>query len=81
MYYIAKFLVWIAFHIAFSLKFEGRGNIPKKTPVIYASNHRTNADPPLVGCGARGTYAFMAKEELFGNKLFAMLISLSLIHI
>ncbi len=75
MYYIAKFLVWIAFHIAFSLKFEGRGNIPKKTPVIYASNHRTNADPPLVGCGARGTYAFMAKEELFGNKLFAMLIS------
>lgn len=75
MYYIAKFLVWIAFHIAFSLKFEGRGNIPKKTPVIYASNHRTNADPPLVGCGARGTYAFMAKEELFGNKLFAVLIS------
>lgn len=75
MYYIAKFLVWIAFHIAFSLKFEGRGNIPKKTPVIYASNHRTNADPPLVGCGARGTYAFMAKEELFGNKFFAMLIS------
>lgn len=75
MYYIAKFLVWIAFNIAFSLKFEGRGNIPKKTPVIYASNHRTNADPPLVGCGARGTYAFMAKEELFGNKLFAVLIS------
>jgi len=74
MYYIAKALVWIAFHIAFNLKFEGRKNIPKKTPVIYASNHRTNADPPLVGCGARGTYAFMAKEELFRNKLFAWLI-------
>ncbi|MBO5162850.1 MAG: 1-acyl-sn-glycerol-3-phosphate acyltransferase [Ruminococcus sp.] len=74
MYYIAKVLVWIAFHIAFNLKFEGRKNIPKKTPVIYASNHRTNADPPLVGCGARGTYAFMAKEELFRNKLFAWLI-------
>lgn len=75
MYYIAKALVWIAFHIAFGLKFEGRENIPKKTPVIYTSNHRTNADPPLVGCGARGTYAFMAKEELFRNKLFAWLIS------
>ncbi len=74
MYYIAKVLVWIAFHIAFDLKFEGRKNIPVKTPVIYASNHRTNADPPLVGCGARGTYAFMAKEELFRNKLFAWLI-------
>lgn len=74
MYYIVKFLVRIAFHIAFSLKYEGRENIPKKTPVIYASNHRTNADPPLIGCAARGTFAFMAKEELFRNKIFAWLI-------
>lgn len=74
MYYIAKFLVWVAFHISFHLRFEGRDNIPKKEQVIYASNHRTNADPPLVGCGARGKYAFMAKEELFKNKLFAWLI-------
>ncbi|MBP3379353.1 MAG: 1-acyl-sn-glycerol-3-phosphate acyltransferase [Ruminococcus sp.] len=74
MYYVAKFLVWIAFHISFRLRFQGRENIPKKEQVIYASNHRTNADPPLVGCGARGKYAFMAKEELFRNKLFAWLI-------
>lgn len=74
MYYVAKLLVWIAFHISFRLRFQGRENIPKKEQVIYASNHRTNADPPLVGCGARGKYAFMAKEELFKNKLFAWLI-------
>lgn len=74
MYYIIKFFARIAFYIAFSLKFEGRENIPKKTPVIYASNHRTNADPPLVCCGAKGKFAFMAKEELFRNKLFAALI-------
>ncbi|MCM1529436.1 MAG: 1-acyl-sn-glycerol-3-phosphate acyltransferase [Alistipes sp.] len=74
MYYVAKILVWIAFHISFRLRFQGRENIPKKEQVIYASNHRTNADPPLVGCGARGKYAFMAKEELFKNKLFAWLI-------
>lgn len=74
MYYIAKILVWLAFHIAYDLRYEGRDNIPKNIPVIYASNHRTNADPPLVGAGARGKYAFMAKEELFKNKLFAWLI-------
>ena len=74
MYYVAKLLVWIEFHISFRLRFQGRENIPKKEQVIYASNHRTNADPPLVGCGARGKYAFMAKEELFRNKLFAWLI-------
>ena len=75
MYYIAKFLVWIAMHIAYKLRFEGRENIPKDTPVIYASNHRSNADPPILGTGGRGKYAFMAKEELFRNKLFAWLIS------
>lgn len=75
MYYIAKFLVWLAMHIAYKLRFEGRENIPKGTPVIYASNHRSNADPPILGAGGRGKYAFMAKEELFENKLFAWLIS------
>lgn len=74
MYYIVKFLVWLAFKFYYSLRFEGRENIPRGEAVIYASNHRTNADPPLVGAGARGKYAFMAKEELFRNKLFAWLI-------
>lgn len=74
MYYIAKFLVWAAFHIAFRLRIEGRENIPRGEAVIYTSNHRSNADPPLVGIGARGKYAFMAKEELFRGKLFGGLI-------
>lgn len=74
MYQIAKFLVWLAFKIAFSVKFEGRENIPKDTTVIFTSNHRTNADPPLIGCAIKGRHSFMAKEELFENKLFAWLI-------
>lgn len=74
MYHIIKILVRIAFHIAFNFKVEGRENIPKDRTVIYASNHRTNADPPLIACAARGKFAFMAKEELFKNKLFAWLI-------
>lgn len=73
-YAIAKFLVRIAMSIAFNLHFDGRENIPENTPVIYASNHRTNADPPLVGCATPGKHAFMAKEELFKNKLFGGLI-------
>lgn len=76
MYYICKALVWLFLHIVYNLHYEGRGNIPKGTPVIYASNHRTNADPPLLAAGGRGKYAFMAKEELFRNKLFAWLISI-----
>lgn len=74
-YYICKNLVWIFFHIAFSVRYENRENIPKDSAVIYAANHRTNADPPLVGSGARGRCVFMAKEELFqGNIIFKWLI-------
>ncbi len=74
MYYFIKFIVNIAFHIAFNVHFEGRENIPDGETVIYASNHRSYADPPLVGCSARGKFAFMAKEELFKNRFFAWLI-------
>ncbi|MDE6789778.1 MAG: 1-acyl-sn-glycerol-3-phosphate acyltransferase [Ruminococcus sp.] len=74
MYHFVKIIAYIAFKIAFNIRFEGRNNIPKGEPVIYASNHRTNADPPLVACRGKGKFAFMAKEELFRNKLFAWLI-------
>lgn len=74
MYYFIKFIVWLAFKIAFSVRFEGRSNIPNGEAVIYASNHRTNADPPLIACRAKGKFAFMAKEELFKNKFLAWLI-------
>lgn len=74
MYYICKALVWLYMHIAYNLHYVGQKNIPGDTTVIYASNHRSYVDPPLLGAGAKGKYAFMAKEELFRNKLFAWLI-------
>lgn len=74
MFYICKWLVWIAMKIAFSVKLEGKENIPKDTNCIFASNHRTNADPPLISCGLKGKHSFMAKEELFKNKIFGWLI-------
>ena len=74
LYAIEKFVVRVVMSIAFNLKFEGRENIPKDTTVIFASNHRSNADPPFIGCALRGKHAFMAKEELFRNKFFGAVI-------
>lgn len=74
-YYIARFLVNIALSIYFSIRVEGKNNIPDGEQVIYASNHRTNADPPLLGMRTKGRVTFMAKEELFENKAFGLLIS------
>lgn len=73
-YHFCKGLVCIGMKIAYNLKFVGRENIPNGTTVIFASNHRTNADPPLVASGVKSRSSFMAKEELFRNKLFAWLI-------
>lgn len=75
VYAVIKALLKFVLSIAFNLHYEGRENIPKDTPVIYTSNHRTNADPPLVGCAVPRRHAFMAKEELFENKFFGGLIT------
>lgn len=73
-FYIAKGIVWAVLHLVFSLKTEGKENVPKKTALIYAANHRSNADPPIIGCVIPGRISFMAKEELFRNRFFAALI-------
>jgi 1-acyl-sn-glycerol-3-phosphate acyltransferase len=66
-YPIAKFILGI--------KVYGRENIPENGPLILAPNHRSYIDPPVVGfASTRETY-FLAKEELFKFKPFAMLIS------
>ncbi len=74
MYYVCKLILWMALHIGFSLKYEGRENIPEDRNVVYTSNHRSYADPPILGVGAKGRCSFVAKEELFRHKLFAILI-------
>ncbi len=44
----------------------GRENIPASGALIVVSNHRNNADPPILGAGiARRRIRFMAKIEIF----------------
>lgn len=74
MYYVIVFLVRIAMHIWYNLHIEGKENIPKGQSFVYASNHRSYADPVLVTLAGRGRFSFMAKTELFEKKLFGWLI-------
>ena len=75
MYGFIKFLVRCYIRLAYSISFEGKENIPTDTNVIYTPNHRSNLDPPLVGCFDKKYVSFMAKEELFEKKAFGGLIS------
>lgn len=74
-YYIGRVVLWLIYHIKFSIKVLGKENIPPKGGVIIASNHVSNFDPPMVGIVFKGVCTFMAKEELFQkNKLFSWVL-------
>jgi 1-acyl-sn-glycerol-3-phosphate acyltransferase len=63
------------FYKILGLSIEGISNIPRKGGVIIAPNHRSNYDPPLVGCGIvfRPIY-FLAKKGLFINKTVSRIL-------
>ncbi len=62
-------VVWMYFIIFYNCKIEGRKNLPAKKAkagkYIYAANHISILDPPMVAMAANCPVAFMAKKELF----------------
>lgn len=52
----------------------GNENIPADGPLVIASNHCSNLDPPLVALGITRQITFLAKEELFRVPLLGALI-------
>jgi 1-acyl-sn-glycerol-3-phosphate acyltransferase len=80
-YRIACGMMWIFFRVKYRVKVHNKQNRPhlkanggRKRGYIIACNHQSYADPPAMGAVLRGRFAFMAKEELFANKLFAGII-------
>lgn len=62
-------VVYPFFMIFYNFKIEGRENIPprvaKQGKYMYAGNHVSVLDPPMVAMAALCPIAFMAKKELF----------------
>jgi 1-acyl-sn-glycerol-3-phosphate acyltransferase len=58
----------------FRFKAEGVENIPAKGPIILASNHASNLDPLFVGVAAPRHINYLAKQELFSNRLFRFVL-------
>ncbi len=73
-YKIARGICLGILKIMFRFRVEGKENIPKDKNFIVVSNHTSNLDPPLLGVAAATPLTYMAKEELFKNKLFGALI-------
>ena len=69
--YYKLFLMFVVFPITkllYNLKIEGQENIPKNTHVIFAGNHVSYIDPPLIALATWRTIAYMAKKELFEDE-------------
>ncbi len=68
---IARYLSRLIFRI----KIINAEFIPEEGPFILAANHISYADPPILGSIMPREIHFLAKKELFRNRLFGGLIS------
>lgn len=74
-YFIVKSSFYLCFLLYNRLSVRGMSNIPRGVPVVVASNHASNIDPPLIGGIFPGRLRYLAKESLFRNPLLGFLIS------
>jgi 1-acyl-sn-glycerol-3-phosphate acyltransferase len=75
VYWLVRAILQPFFHLYFRLSRIGREHVPQSGPVIYASNHRSFLDPFVIGTIARRPIYYVAKKELFANRLVAWLLN------
>ena len=55
--------------IFYKIEVIGKEKVPMNEPLIFASNHKNNLDPMLIGSLMPRKVSYMAKKELFKNKI------------
>jgi len=67
LYWIVKGALTPVLGVCFRVKVEGRENLPKRGPVILASNHRSFLDSIFIPLVVRRRVTFVAKAEYFDD--------------
>ncbi len=75
LYRLAQVSITLFARSCLDFHVTGLEHVPRKGPLIVASNHISFWDPPLVGATIPREAHYLAKEELFHNRLFGGLIS------
>ena len=70
-----RYAVLGVYKLFYNFHIEGTENIPQDRALVLASNHRSQADPVLLKIPMKRKVTYMAKEELFKNKLFGWFIT------
>jgi 1-acyl-sn-glycerol-3-phosphate acyltransferase len=74
LYYTGWSLTRLISKLVFRIRVTGQEHFPKTGGFILATNHISWYDPPLVGSWAPREVYFLAKQELFANKLLGGII-------
>ena len=65
-YFTFMYTVVIPFmHIFYDFKITGKENLPHTSKLLYAANHVSHFDPPMMSWACHRLIAYMAKKELF----------------
>jgi len=67
LYWVVKGALTPVLGVCFRIKVEGRENVPKRGPVILASNHRSFLDSIFIPLVLRRRVTFVAKAEYFDD--------------
>lgn len=70
-----RYVTMGVYKLFYNFHIEGAENIPQDRALVMASNHRSYADPVILTMPMKRPVTYMAKEELFKNKLFGWFIT------
>jgi 1-acyl-sn-glycerol-3-phosphate acyltransferase len=74
LYPVVKFLVKIYYTIMFKAKIVGKENVPKEGNGVLCCNHISNYDPLTMAVYLDRLPRYIAKKELFDNKILSALL-------
>lgn len=62
--------------LGFSLRVEGRRNMPEKGAALVVANHQSFLDPPTIGLANNRRMAYLTRKTLFDNPVFGIILRL-----
>ncbi len=75
VYWVVRAVLQPFFRVYLRLGRLGREHIPRSGPLLLAANHRSFLDPFVIATMARRPVYYVAKKELFANRLVAWVLN------
>lgn len=75
LYKFLRIVFFIIFKMLYRVEVFGRENIPLSGKFIVCANHKSNFDPIMISAHFKRQIHWMAKKELFNNKLLGKFIA------